>query len=95
MLKTVSKKRLFNSKYVSPCFVGVKMQGGRSPFRQTLRRVLVSRNSGAECGSIIRLRLLQTFAGAFPKKKKLYARCFLGNHHNLCIDKKVNKCRIG
>ena len=92
MLKTVSKKRLFNSKYVSLCFVGVKMQGGRLPFRQTFRRV-VSRNSGAECGSIVRLRLLQTFAGAFPKKNRTRA-VFLGNHHNLCIGKKVIKCKI-
>ena len=40
------------------------------------------------------LRLLQTFAGAFLKKKITYARCVLGNHHNLHIDKKVIKCRI-
>ena len=39
------------------------------------------------------LRLLQTFVGAFLKKKS-YARCVLGNHHNLYIDKKVIKCRI-
>ena len=40
-----------------------------------------------------KLRLLQTFAGAFQRKNS-YARCFLGNHHKLYIDKKVIKCRI-
>ena len=30
--------------------------------------------------------------GCRPEKKS-YARCVLGNHHNLYIDKKVIKCR--
>ena len=39
------------------------------------------------------LKVTPNLRGCLPEKKS-YARCVLGNHHNLYIDKKVIKCRI-
>ena len=39
------------------------------------------------------LKVTPNLRGCLPEKNS-YARCFLGNHHKLYINKKVIKCRI-
>ena len=67
-----------------------------SPLPSLLERPLVRiriRDLSSSISQEASFKVTPNLRGCLPEKKS-YARCVLGNHHNLYIDIKVIKCRI-